>query len=409
MRGGILSSASAGGAGIAAQRLYEALSDSRASPYSWDFITVDSMGGQVPREVVPRGTMSNNVFSNTAFTGDWGTSPRAHVVSHLSKYDILNVHWSSDLISLSEISALAQIGMPIVFTLHDFYYATGGCHYPASCQQYKKTCEICPQVNQVKWPYERVLYAQKLKRQIFACPNVELVAPSEYLRNLASTALAVGRDRSHVVRNVYEPVLPQKLTGSRTESNGSPVTLLLIADSFVEVRKNLATAIEVLGKINLPKSQSLLVKIVGNVGAENKKIQTAPRVTCEWVGQTRDHSELGRIFQESDFIFSPSLEDNWPNVLVEAASYGVVPIVGPGHGCEEFVKFFGRGIVSDDYSSAAMCQAVEKACGRSWEVKEASQNVRLAHAPSVVSAEYCGIFDRLIGASPPRTNFATFR
>ncbi len=84
-----------------------------------------------------------------------------------------------------------------------------------------------------------------------------------------------------------------------------------------------------------------------------------------------------------------SAEDNWPNILVEAGAYGCASVVGPGHGCEEFVREYDFGEVAEGYSAAdfarAVCAAVRK---RSPQYSaHGTHMVRAAHDPAAIAQE----------------------
>jgi len=66
MKIAVLSSASAGGAGIAAFRIYQAL---QASDHEVDFIDIRALGEAVCQEVSPQISATNRKITNTHFTG----------------------------------------------------------------------------------------------------------------------------------------------------------------------------------------------------------------------------------------------------------------------------------------------------------------------------------------------------
>ncbi|MBA7584483.1 hypothetical protein ES708_26438 [subsurface metagenome] len=59
--------------------------------------------------------------------------------------DIVHLHWiASGFIRLEN---LVKINKPIIWTLHDIWAFTGGCHYDEDCGKYNKYCEHCPLLN----------------------------------------------------------------------------------------------------------------------------------------------------------------------------------------------------------------------------------------------------------------------
>ncbi|MFD3435109.1 glycosyltransferase [Alteromonas macleodii] len=352
MRIAVLSSASAGGAGIAAYRIYEAL---KSSGQEVDFIDINAIGA-VSQEISPPISATNNKITNTHFTVDHASESRDWLVNMLSEYDVINVQWASYLVSLSEILALAKASKKIVFTMHDFYYITGGCHYPAGCYGFAAGCVGCPQVSEKVLSQKGVIDALQLKKEIFSFPSVILSAPSNFIVNNAVRAGMVPKQRSRVIRNVYVPTEDFDCSLKSKEKS-----ILLIADSFDEQRKGLALSVDSLKKASEYldfENESVTLHLVGGLDTEVVKRLNGTGLNVVTHGHIKEHKKLVEIFQQCHFILSCSYEDNWPNILVESGSYGCIPVVGKWHGCEEFALEFAYGFVSLDYTVTAFCKAI---------------------------------------------------
>lgn len=388
MKLAILSSAPAGGAGIAAYRIYEALK--RNTNYQIDFIDI-ALLGEVSHDVSPTFSGTNNSISNTHFTIDYASDVRDWVVDYLMKYDLINIQWSSYLISTAEILELAKAGKRILFTLHDYYYFTGGCHYPAGCNGYKNSCLACPQVDESKCSQLSVMDSFDIKKKIFSYSNVHLSAPSKFIVNAALQSGIIKNDRVHVIRNAYEPIIGKS-------KNYSERSILLISDSFSEKRKGLAIAVKALNKVvsNITNI-NILVHLVGGLDRDVLAQLDNEKLHINTHGHIKDHLKLVDIYKQSNFILTASLEDNWPNILVESSSYGCVPIVGPGHGCEEFVREFNFGYVSLDYSSNSFAEIIINAISEPWDkLKKNSEKVVKMHSYDSISKNYVSVFERVL-------------
>jgi glycosyltransferase involved in cell wall biosynthesis len=388
----ILSSASAGGAGIAAYRIYQAFVDN--SDHEVDFFDMTSLG-QVNIEVSPTDSATNGKITNTHFTIDYASDTRQWVIDLLMDCDVINVQWASYLVSLSEIHELAKSGKKILFTLHDFHYITGGCHYPAGCTGFLKNCVGCPQVNEKVLSQQTVVATNKLKRNIFSYPNVHLSAPSQFIVDNAIRSGIVPAERAHVLRNAYAPVCEFEAKG-----NSKDKAILLIADSFDEQRKGLALAVDSL-KIAAQdfreNNSKVTLHLVGGLDAEVIRRLDDSDIKVITHGHIKDHSKLVDIFKQCQFVLSCSYEDNWPNILVEAGSYGCIPIVGRWHGCEEFVDAFGLGYVASQYTAEQYAIAINQALNA--QLANASlanfvKDIRVMHMPKSVVDHYVGVFEK---------------
>ncbi len=402
----VLSSAPHGGAGIAARRLADALS---AHGAACDFIDIDALGESVPEDARPSRSFSNRTLTDTHFTVEHPGFCRGWLVEMLSGYDIVNVHWALGLIALEEMAALARRGRTLVLTLHDFHYVTGGCHYPAGCERMGIGCHACPQIDRSLASVAVPPRARRFKTALFAHPNVHLTAPSHYVRDGAVASGIVPHGRAHVIRNAYRPLAPRPAA-----REGDTVRLMLIADSLAERRKNMRLALEALALLAArldarADAPTVALDLVGTSDPATSALIKKTGLTATAHGRIDDHAALTRIYRQTDLLLTPSLEDNWPNILVEAGVYGVLPVVGPGHGCEEFVRSFNFGVVAEAYTAAAFADALERAIDRiapasgapSGDRAEAAAAIRTAHAPERIAGQFLRRFTPPLADAAP--------
>ena len=57
---------------------------------------------------------------------------------------LLHLHWVAW--TMLEVEELANLNVPVVWTLHDTWAFTGGCHYTEDCSRFKQSCGMCPQL-----------------------------------------------------------------------------------------------------------------------------------------------------------------------------------------------------------------------------------------------------------------------
>jgi len=81
---------------------------------------------------------SDNFFSQAFFSSPLVGEPL------IEWADLLHVHWISRSFNLFHLAELAGRGKPIVLTPHDLWTVTGGCHYPAGCEEFRSACRTCP-------------------------------------------------------------------------------------------------------------------------------------------------------------------------------------------------------------------------------------------------------------------------
>ena len=135
--------------------------------------------------------------------------------------DVINIHWiNNGFLSLQNLEQLMNLHRPIVFHLHDMWTFTGGCHYAGTCQNYKNECGNCPflknnsQNDLSNWVLTR-------KKNIFAIhKNIAIVAPSQWLSDLAGRSVLFKNCRIETIRNPID-TLKWQATQTKTDAQKS--------------------------------------------------------------------------------------------------------------------------------------------------------------------------------------------
>jgi glycosyltransferase involved in cell wall biosynthesis len=106
-------------------------------------------------------------------------------LSQLQDSDIVHLHWVGG--GLLPIRDLRRLQRPIVWTLHDSWPFTGGCHIPYECERYQQMCGDCPQLRSRQ---ERDLSRLTMRHKLGQWSDLEMtiVAPSRWMASLASVS-----------------------------------------------------------------------------------------------------------------------------------------------------------------------------------------------------------------------------
>ena len=90
---------------------------------------------------------------NTTMSLQWLPDRLTNQVNAL-KPDVINLHWINE--AFVQIETLTKFNCPLVWTLHDMWPLTGGCHYNGECTRYVESCGTCPQLGSTKdWDLSR--------------------------------------------------------------------------------------------------------------------------------------------------------------------------------------------------------------------------------------------------------------
>jgi|GEM_PF-134369 len=275
-------------------------------------------------------TSHRSAVSNTLFTIPFG----GYDVSNMAVVrdaHIINLHWISYYQSLDSLNELISLGKPVVWTLHDQWAFTGGCHYSSGCKNFMIECADCPQVENDPYDIPRAVFRDKL--EFFRKNAITFVTPSQWLKQTAESSRLLNGFRIEVISNSVETdiFVPSSKMQAKKEIGLDPgiLTILFGAISVDEKRKGFSALEETFRYVkenhrlnSRLKDKKLAILSFGEVQAN--EFSEMPVHSLGYIGSDE---EISRVYNASDIFVLPSLEDNFPNTVLESMSCGT-PVVG---------------------------------------------------------------------------------
>ena len=194
-----------GGAGVAAQRLNDALRGQGVDSHLYYQCGLPLVAG------------CQGVFENRSFTqrnlaalarawrnrrnapGCLFTSPRWFRRTRLQdigpRPDVVNLHWISRWIDQPSFFASLPPDLPVVWSLHDMNPFTGGCHHAGDCERFTNHCRDCPQL---KNPGQRddAFRFFEIKNRCYARKNLHVISSSNWMSAQARRSALLRHARS---------------------------------------------------------------------------------------------------------------------------------------------------------------------------------------------------------------------
>ncbi|MYL82952.1 glycosyltransferase [Desulfovibrio aerotolerans] len=236
---------------------------------------------------------------------------------------ILQLHWIPGTVDITRELAFLQ-GRPIVWTLHDMNPITGGCHYAEGCRGFERYCGRCPQLgSSEEKDYSREQWA--LKKAAYRTLDITVVCPSRWLAGEVRRSSLLGKAAVHVIPNAVPTDVFRPLNRSAIRKAlgiGEKDFVVLFGSDSLETRRKgfheLLAALELLRAAG--NSGEILLLTFGGGG------QLAPAslpFRCLHLGPLRTPGEVALAYNAASCLVLPSLEDNLPNVALEALACGL--------------------------------------------------------------------------------------
>ncbi len=92
--------------------------------------------------------------------------------------DVLHLHGALPGLAPASVRHWLDAGKRVVWSLHDHWPLTGGCHRPGACEQWRSACMACPVFDDA---WSLVPNAFDEKRAGFDDPRLVILAPTRWM------------------------------------------------------------------------------------------------------------------------------------------------------------------------------------------------------------------------------------
>ena len=345
-----------------------------------------------------RTDMSNTIFSLPYSGLDLSTLPM------IKAADIINLHWVARYQSLLTLNRLFSLGKPVVWTLHDQWAFTGGCHYGAGCRKYRTDCMGCPQLDDDPFNLPAAILRDKL--EFFKGADLTIVTPSRWMAECARESrlfkdLKIEAIPNSLETDLYTP-LPKAEAKGKMGLESDVVTLLFGGEDGNEKRKGfkeLIAAIQYCLKDG--DFQTLVNK--GKIrltcfGHPNDEIETLG-IPVDPLGYLDSDEKIRDAYAGADIFILPSLEDNLPNTVLEAMSCGTPVVAFDTGGIPEMVESGVTGQIVPLRDSVKMGEALLSLIfnpdKREAMGKECREKIKEGYALNVQARAYLELYEEL--------------
>ena len=323
-----LSFSKSGGAGTVATTLAKSQSE-LGHDSSFEFLTEGNLRQRPFRNpsITLAASLDEYVIKNRNFENQLSLARASLGSLSLEKIvdvDIVHLHWIPGQVSLKHLVKIMERARSVVWTLHDMWPITGGCHYSGSCKEFQETCSNCPAVIGV---YQKSIESQlSLKSEIaetFAS-KLKIVSPSNWLAKLAeSSSIFKGKKISVIPNPVHSTNVTSAISkkASRT-SLGVDQEAFVVAFSAANLddkRKGLDKLLlnlEIVALENPTISFELLL-----IGASRNEFR-CPGVKVTHTGMV-SADQAKAYLSAADVLINFSKEENLSMSLIEALSTGL--------------------------------------------------------------------------------------
>jgi glycosyltransferase involved in cell wall biosynthesis len=258
----------------------------------------------------------------TPFSVNWLPYGAAHQINKMAP-TVVHLHWVQH--NMVPVAAWKRIKAPIVWTLHDEWAYTGGCHLTLGCQKFMSGCGACPQlVSTHQRDLSRWLW--EWKHRVWSQTDMVIITPSRWLAGEAKRSPLLHDKRIEIIPNgidtsVYQPV-DRAIARRIFKLDPHKRYILFGAVNTSDPNKGFGFLLQALQRLAGTYHDRVELLIFGGQGAIPDLGLKAHNV-----GFFADDLSLTLLYSAADVFVAPSKHENLPNTVIEAMACGV-PSVG---------------------------------------------------------------------------------
>lgn len=403
-----------GGAARAAYRLHQSLRmigvNSRMlvrSKFSVDRAaiahktTLAKLGSSL--DTLPLKLYPNN--TRAMFSPQWFPDAIAPKVAQLAP-DLISLHWICN--GYLQIETIAKFNKPLVWTLHDMWTFTGGCHYSQQCDRYTASCGTCPQLKSNKqqdlsqWVWQR-------KQKAWKNLNLTLVSPSNWLAQCAKDSSLFKDVRVEVIPHgldieKYKPIDRNVARSLLNIPQDKQIVLFGAAGVATDdPRKGFYLLQSALQKLSQSKWQDNIELVVFGATEPEKPLDLGFKT--HYLGRLHDDISLALVYSTADVMIVPSIQEAFGQTASESLACGIPVVAFNATGLKDIVEHQQNGYLAKPFEPEDLAQGIayvledkerhQKLCHRAREKAEKEFTLELQ------AWRYLSLFNEIVEARSP--------
>lgn len=259
------------------------------------------------------------------------------------------------------VRTLRKLQRPIVWTLHDMWPFTGGCHHDDGCGRYSGGCGKCP-VLASTWRIDLSSLGWQRKQRAYRGLAMHVVAPSRWLANLAANSPLLGQFPVSVIPNpinvqTFRPIdkrSARKMLG--LPPDGQVVLFGALRATSMQSKgfPLLVDALQRFSRRGPKRDRYLLV-----LGASRPEQAPDCGMPSVYAGTLSDDVSLALSYSAADVYVTPSRQENLSNMVMESLSCGTPVVAFSIGGMPDMVEHLRNGYLAQPFEPEDLARGIE--------------------------------------------------
>jgi len=309
--------------------------------------------------------------------------------------DVTHLHWiNHGMLSVRDIGKLSG---PLVWTLHDSWVFTGGCHSPQECRRFQNRCGRCPELGS---HHDRDLSRKNWERKqaVWGKRNITMVTPSHWLAQLAGSASLLKGHRIETIPNavdtsVFHPMDRVEVRKALGLPLDIPLFLFAAHGALTDWNKGADLWKAALPAVasTCPDAEAVLAGASNGLEKQSVPVHELGHLTPE---------RMAMALSAADAVVVPSRMENLPNIVAESLACGTPVSAFAVGGIPEMIRPGETGTLASPQDPEDLARGISELLKQGGDMREACAAFALeSYAPETVARLHLELYHSLLESS----------
>lgn len=316
-----------------------------------------------------------------------------------AKTKIIHLHWIGN--GFIPLNGLSKFNKPIVWTMHDMWTITGGCHVIGTCNKFETKCGHCPQIRSNR-DYDLSTIGFNKKKEIYKEIDLTIVVPSTWMENIARRSPLLEFAKIVIIPNctdtfVFKPL--NKIFARETLNlNLKKKIIAFGAISGVSDKNKGFDLLTESMKIVINSRNDISLLIFGGDNVSNAK----DIFGCEaiQIGKLFDDQTLALVYSAADIVVVPSRQESFSMVCSESIACGTPVVAFDATGPRDIIDHKENGYLAksydiNDFANGILWTLEDE---NRWEILSEKARLKAINSFSyeVVAKQHNDLYDKIL-------------
>ncbi|MDF1579141.1 MAG: glycosyltransferase family 4 protein, partial [Desulfobulbales bacterium] len=272
--------------------------------------------------------------------------------------DMVHLFWINH--GFLRIESIKKFNKPVIWTLHDMWPFTGGCHYDDECGKFRQSCGDCPVLHSGR---ERDLSRRvwQRKQRAWAGLPMVVVATSHWLAEMARASSLFKDKRIEVIPNGidterYKPIDKEAARAAYNLPRDKRLILFSAFSATSDKRKGHQYLVQALDKIAQEGWGAKAELVI--IGASRPENPPDMGMKVHYMGSLHDEISQVLLYSAADVVVAPSMQENLSNTVMESLACGTPVVAFNIGGMPDMIDHQKTGYLAAPFESDDLAEGI---------------------------------------------------